>query len=183
MDSFSYELRIPKERVAVLIGTDGSIKKGIEQETNSDINVDSKEGDVIITGSDALKLYAAREIVKAIGRGFNPDIAMSLLKQDYGFELISLTDFVSENHLLRVKGRIIGQGGKSRKTIETLTETDVCVFGKTVGIIGTHENLMIAKRAIESLITGSPHSSVYKFLEKRRKELRRQEMLGRDVGF
>ena len=71
MDSFSYELRIPKERVAVLIGTDGIIKKKIENETKSELDIDSKEGDVIITGSDALKLYAARETIQ--GFAFSAD--------------------------------------------------------------------------------------------------------------
>ena len=179
MEEFSYELRIPKERVAVLIGKDGSVKKDIEQQTKTKIDVDSKEGDCIVTGKDALLLYSAREIVKAIGRGFNPEIALLLLKQDYAFELISIDDYVGENHVVRVKGRIIGKDGKSRRMIENLTETYICVYGKTVGIIGTHENLLAAKKALESLITGSPHSSVYKFLEKRRRDLKREEIIGK----
>ena len=36
---FSYELKIPKERVAVLIGKKGEIKKRIEDETSSKIFV------------------------------------------------------------------------------------------------------------------------------------------------
>lgn len=178
MDEFSYELRIPKERVAVLIGKEGSVKKRLEDETKTKLNIDSSEGDVIISGEDALLLYAAREVIKAIGRGFNPDVALLLLKQDYAFELIPITDFVGENHVVRIKGRVIGQDGKSRKIIEELTESYICVYGKTVGIIGTHENLVAAKRAIESLLSGSPHAGVYKFLEKRRRELKKQEFLG-----
>ncbi|MBT7332607.1 RNA-processing protein, partial [Candidatus Woesearchaeota archaeon] len=30
---FSYELKVPEERVAVLIGTDGTTKKQIEEQT------------------------------------------------------------------------------------------------------------------------------------------------------
>ena len=75
-EEFSYELKIPKERVAVLIGKKGEIKKQIEQATNTKLKIDSKEGDVEISGEDALKLYATREIIRAIGRGFNPEIAM-----------------------------------------------------------------------------------------------------------
>ena len=180
MDEFSYDLKIPKERVAVLIGKDGCIKKRIEDETKTKIDIDSKEGDVIITGEDALLLYSAREVVRAIGRGFNPDVATLLLKQDYAFEVIPVTDFVSENHIVRVKGRIIGRDGKARKIIEELTEAHICVYGKTVGIIGTHESMSAAKRAVEALLSGSPHSSIYKFLEKRRREMRRSELLGKD---
>ncbi len=178
MDEFAYELKIPKERVAVLIGKEGSVKKRLEEDTKTKMEVDSKEGDIVLRGEDALLLYSAREVIKAIGRGFNPDVAMLLLKQDYAFELIPITDFVGENHIVRIKGRVIGQDGKSRRIIEELTESYICVYGKTVGIIGTHENLVAAKRAIESLLSGSPHAGVYKFLEKRRKELKRQEFLG-----
>jgi len=179
MDEFSYELKISKERVAVLIGKNGSVKNDLEKETKTKIAVDSKEGDIVVTGEDALLLYAAREVIRAIGRGFNPDIAKLLLKQDYSFELIAITDFVGENHLVRIKGRIIGSDGKARRIIEELTESYVCVYGKTVGIIGTHENIVAAKRAVEALLSGSPHASIYKFLEKRRREMKRAEFLGK----
>jgi len=46
------------------------------------------EGDVFVKGEDALGLYSTREIIKAIGRGFNPETAKLLLKQDYSFELV-----------------------------------------------------------------------------------------------
>lgn len=178
MDEFSYDLKIPKERIAVLIGKDGSIKKNLETETKTKIDIDSKEGDITIKGEDALLLYSAREVIKAIGRGFNPEVALLLLKSDYALDIISITEFVGENHLVRIKGRLIGKDGKSRKIIEELTETFICVYGKTVGIVGMHENLSSAKRAIESLLSGSPHANVYKFLERRRRELKKQEILG-----
>ena len=180
MDEFSYELKIPKDRVAVLIGKNGSVKAELETETKTKISVDSKEGDIVVSGEDALLLYSAREVIKAIGRGFNPDVAKLLLKQDYAFELITITDFVGENHVVRVKGRIIGSDGKARRIIEELTDSHISVYGKTVGIIGTHESLSAAKRAVEALLSGSPHSSIYKFLEKRRREMKRDELLGKD---
>jgi len=77
--------------------------------------------------------------------------------------------------MLRLKGRIIGKDGKSRKIIESLTETYICVFGKTIGIIGEGEAASIARRAIESLLAGSPHSSVYKWLEKRNREIKQRD--------
>ena len=178
---YSYELRIPKERVAVLIGKNGETKESLEQETKVKIAVDSKEGEVSITGEDALSLFTVREIIRAIGRGFNPEIARLLLKPDYCFELLSLNEIAKgKSDLLRIKGRIIGAEGKSRRLIEELTESYICVYGKTVGIIGEPENVSMAKRAIESLISGSPHSSVYRWLERKRRELKRQEILGKN---
>ena len=72
-----------------------------------------------------------------------------------------------------MKGRIIGAEGKSRRTIEELTETNVSVYGKTVSIIGLAEGVDMARRAIETLLSGSPHANVYKWLEKKRRELKR----------
>ncbi len=167
---FTYELRIPKERIAVLIGKSGEQKKLIEEQAHVSLKVDSKEGDVFISGKDPLHLYTAREIIKAIGRGFNPEIAQLLLKQDYVFELITLDNFAKNKvQMERVKGRVIGAEGKSRKTIEQLTETFICVFGKTIGIIGLAGQVPIARSAIEMLLQGSPHASVYKWLEGKRR--------------
>ena len=174
---FSYELKIPKERVAVLIGKKGEIKKQLEAATKTKLSIDSKEGDVEVTGEDALQLYTAKEIVRAIGRGFNPEIAMLLLKGDYGFDIIPINDYAkTPNDAERLKGRVIGEGGKSRKTIEELAECNISVYGKTISIIGQFENMTIARRAIELLLAGSSHAHVYRLLEKARKELKRRTL-------
>jgi ribosomal RNA assembly protein len=165
---YTYSVKIPKDRVAVLIGQNGTVKKELEEYTKSKILIDSQEGDVTIEGEDSLKVYNAREIVKAIARGFNPEYAKLLLKQDYTAEIINLPDFLgkSTKKIIRMKGRVIGSHGKSRKIIEDLTETRISVYGKTIGILGFYEDVIEAKRAIESLLTGSPHSTVFKWLER-----------------
>jgi ribosomal RNA assembly protein len=180
MPEYKYDIKIPKERIAVLIGKNGETKKLLEQETKTKLNIDSEEGDVSVSGEDAITLYSTREIITAIGRGFNPNIALNLTKVDYGFELINLNDVArSKNDMIRLKGRIIGQEGKSRRVIEELTDCDICVYGKTIGIIGPAERIGVARRAIEMLIEGSMHSTVYKYLEKQRRELNMQnEMSG-----
>lgn len=179
MENYQYDLKIGKSRVAVLIGKDGSVKKEIEDETKTQLDIDSKEGDVIVSGEDALGLYSAREVIKAIGRGFNPEVALLLLKPDYVFEVISLLEYVgkSKEGLLRLKGRVIGKEGKARRVIEDLTDCYVCVYGKTIGIIGLAEKVSVTKKAIESLLRGSTHANIYKFLEKKRRETKRKEVL------
>ena len=176
MTEFMYLLRIPKDRVAVLIGKNGETKKRVEQETSTQLKIDSKEGEVEVIGKDALGLYASREIIQAIGRGFNPEFALLLLKQDYAFEQININDYLkTEDAMQRLKGRVIGSEGKARKYIEEMTETHISVYGKTIGIIGETENASTARQAIESLLKGSQHSNVYHWLEKRRKEQKRKE--------
>lgn len=173
MTDYSYDLKIPKERIAVLIGKSGEIKNLLEEATHTKIHIDSQEGDVNLKGNDPLTLFTVRDIVRAIARGFNPEVAQLLLKQDYSFELVELREFVkNKEQMPRIKGRIIGKGGKARLIIEDLTDTYMCVYGKTIGIIGLGEDVAMARRAIESLAAGSPHSSVYKWLEKKRREKR-----------
>lgn len=167
---YSYSLKIPKDRIAVLIGKKGEIKEKLEKETSTKLKIDSEEGDVFITGKDALKLYDAREIILAIARGFNPEIAFLLLKADYSLEVINAQDFAkTKNALIRLRGRIIGSSGRSRQTIEELTGAYVSVYGKTVALIGNMEGLNLARRAIQMLLGGSPHRNVYKWLENQRR--------------
>ncbi|MBU0459828.1 MAG: KH domain-containing protein [Nanoarchaeota archaeon] len=171
-EEYAYEIKIPEERVAVLIGKDGETKKEIEEETKSKLDI-SKEGDVEIKGSDGMLLYTTKEIVKAIARGFNPKTALLLLKQDYAFELIEMKDLAgkSKNTLQRLKGRVIGKGGKAREEIERLTDCNISVYGKTIGIIGETQQVSLARQAVAMLLQGSMHKTVFNFLEKKKKEM------------
>lgn len=179
MVEYSYELKVPKNRVAVIIGKEGSIKKDIEESTKTKLNIDSKEGDVFVSGEDALGLYTAREIIKAIGRGFNPEIAKLLLKSDYVLEVVDVSEYVgkSKEAMLRLKGRVIGKEGKSRRLIEELAECNISVFGKTISIIGLPESTANARQAVESLLRGSTHANVYKWLERRRRDFKRRSLM------
>jgi ribosomal RNA assembly protein len=174
---YSHTIKIPKDRIAVLIGVKGKDKKELEEWSSARIHVDSDEGDVVIFGKDALKLFELREIIQAIARGFSPETARLLLKPDYMLEIINLKDYGlnNPNKLARVKARVIGTGGKARRVIEQLTGTEVCVYGKTIGIIGECGNVTTARRAIELLIKGSMHSTVYKWLEDQRRKAKRDE--------
>lgn len=176
LPEFSYIVKIPRDRVAVIIGPKGATKRQLQNETKVKIDVDSKEGDITLTGKDSLALFTLKEVIRAIGRGFNPDLALLLLKQDYVLEVIQIGDFSrNKNDLVRLRGRLIGSEGKARVTIENLTDTYTVVYGKTCGIIGTTERCILAKRAFESLLEGSPHANVYKWLEKSRRKLTREE--------
>jgi ribosomal RNA assembly protein len=162
----------------VLIGSDGKTKRELEKATKVIIKVDSKEGDIFLFGEDGLGIYTAAEIITAIGRGFNPDVAKLLLKSDYVSEQFDLNDFAkTKKHIIRLKGRVIGEEGKARKIIEQLTECLISVYGKTISIIGEAERVAIARRAVESLLRGSPHSNVYNWLEKQRKHMKQKRIM------
>jgi ribosomal RNA assembly protein len=175
MDEYEYAIKVPKDRVAVIIGEKGEKKRELEEALGVDVQIDSEEGDVVLSGGDAIALFTAREVIKAIARGFNPDIAKQLLKTDYILEIVSLSDYSNgKNQMIRLKGRVIGEGGRSRNTIEELAEVNICVYGKTIGIIGLAENVTLAKRAVDALLSGAPHSTVYRMLERARRDMKRQ---------
>ncbi|MBT3262037.1 RNA-processing protein [Candidatus Woesearchaeota archaeon] len=166
---YSQEIKIPQKRIAVLIGKKGETKKLLERKTKTTIHV-TKEGEVTITSEDNINSFNAQPIVTAIARGFNPDIALMLLDESFGFELISIKQFSrNDKDLLRIRSRIIGTDGTARKMLETLTETFISVYGKTVAIIGKTENIDLSKRAIEKLLGGAPHGNVYQFIEMQKK--------------
>jgi ribosomal RNA assembly protein len=172
----SEELKIPKERIAVLIGEKGQIKRKIQKLTNTQIVVSSKEGDVSIEGEDNFKVFLTLNIIKAIGRGFNPEVALKLLKEDHVLEMISIHDFSgkSKKQEERIKSRVIGTQGKARATLERMTNTHISVYGKTISVIGNVEDVHLAKRALDKLLNGTPHGNVYKFIDR---EKERQEHL------
>jgi len=174
---YTQEIKIPKERIGVLVGVNGKVKKQIEDRANVNLDIDSEQGDVTISGEDNLMVYEVRIIVKAIGRGFRPEVAFQLFNEQNVFELFDVTDYTgkSKKKMERLRGRVIGEGGKSRKTIEQLSETSIVVFGKTIGIIGEAERVSLARRALEMLLDGAPHAPVYKMLETKKKELYRRQ--------
>jgi len=172
---FDYEIKIPKDRVAVLIGKKGVVKNKIQKLTKTHLIIDSKEGDVTIESEDSFAAYNTQMIIKAIGRGFNPDIALLLIKEDYNLEIIDITEFTgkSKKKMQRLKARLIGTEGKAWKTVERLTDCHLAVYGKTVSIIGHAEEIELARQAVEDILKGAPHSNVYKFVQDKRKLMRK----------
>jgi ribosomal RNA assembly protein len=175
-------LRIPKIRIAVLIGPNGKVKQQLEKLTSTTISIDSNDGLVVMESTEAtedpLAVWKARDIVQAIGRGFSPQRAFALLDDDVYLRIINLEEYgTTPNQIRRLKGRVIGQGGKTRKNIEELTDTFVTVMGNTIAIIGELETQQVALTAIVRLLKGAEHSTVYRYLNDQRRKLKRRRAL------
>ncbi|MDG6244166.1 MAG: KH domain-containing protein [Methanolobus sp.] len=167
-------IKVPKDRVGAIIGPKGRVKQIIESRSTAKLDIDSENGTVeIIPGEDPVGAMRAEDIVNAIARGFNPDKTLSMFDEDLlMLDVIDISKYTStQKELLRLKGRIIGKNGKTREITERLTGVKLSVYGKTVSIIGTPERNQIARTAIEMLIEGATHGSVYSYLEKKRQEL------------
>lgn len=153
-------VKIPEQRKGVLIGKDGEEKKILEEKTRTKISVT----DAVEIEGDSLDVLKAKEIVTAIGRGFSPDKAMKLLGDDYQLVIISLGQ-ESDKSRERILSRIIGTRGKCKKLVERYANVDICIYGKTVSIIGKWSDAERAEKAISMLIKGKTHGYVYKYLE------------------
>jgi ribosomal RNA assembly protein len=176
-------IRIPKERVGVLIGSDGKVKQRIEEKFSVELAIESESGAVTIVLSDSAHdpslLFKARDTVTAIGRGFSPEHAFRLLRnEDDIFDFIDLRMVFgrSESDIKRVKGRVIGANGKTRKLIEELTDASMVVYGHTIGFIGTFEQVDVARNAVQMLINGSQHHTIYKYLQRKRSDFKKQRL-------
>lgn len=159
---------VPKDRVGAIAGRKGSTKLLIENKTATRLEIDSEQGEVeIFREGEPHKYLKAMRIIKAIARGFNPEKALRLLKDDVVFELIDLKEILGkgESTIRAKKGRVIGKKGKARDEIEQDTGANISVYGKTIGIIGTFEETQKARRAVEMLLGGASHSMAFSSLK------------------
>ena len=148
-----------------------------------ELTIDSETGDVKIMlapdAEDPSLLFRAQEVIGAVGRGFSPERAFRLINdEDAVLEVIDLRELFgsSQAELKRVKGRIIGQEGKTRHIVEEMTEADVSVHGHTVAIIANLDQMEVAREAIKMLLRGSQHSTVYRYLHRKRRELKKKKL-------
>ena len=161
---YEYKLLIPKDRVGVLIGNKGKIKRLIEKKTKSKLIISNEE--VIINSEDSYNAWICEQVIKAIGRGFNPKDALKLINENYSFEVINIMDYArNENDKIRLKGRVIGSKGSTREYIEETTGCVLNIYGKTISIIGPAEWSRIAREAVIMLLNGSKQSTAYKYID------------------
>jgi len=161
--------RIPEDRVAVVIGPGGRTKRAIATATSTQLDIDAAEGEVTVSGADTdpMGVLKARDIVIAIGRGFSPERAMRLLKENTFLGVLDIklaTGHREKSALRRIRSRVIGTRGRARTRIEELSGCWMSVYGSTIALIGEEEQLDRATRAVELLVKGSEHSTVFHLL-------------------
>ena len=158
---------IEYSRIPVLIGKEGATKLSIEEEFEVNLEINSSNGEVLISGVDASKRYVASLVIQAIHYGFSPQSALLLNDEHNVLDVIDVKLQVRQHSRLKiVMGRIIGNNGQTRKLIEEITNCKISILESRVGIIGSFENVQLVHEALEMLINGASHKSFYSYLER-----------------
>jgi arCOG04150 universal archaeal KH domain protein len=172
-------VKVPDDRIGVLIGQGGETMRDIEDRAEVRLDIDSESGNVRIEKvGDPVKGLKGPDIVRAIGRGFSPEEALSLLDDDMMmFEIVDIGGAArNKTDLRRKKGRLIGEDGRTRELMQELTGASVTIYGSTLATIGGPKQVGAVREASERLLDGAPHGAVYSFLEEQRQELKHKGM-------
>lgn len=129
-----------------------------------DVKITNKGKEVTIEGTPENE-YMARQVIDALNFGFPYIEAITMKKENKLLEFVNIKEHTNQSNLERVRGRVIGQGGKALKTIASLTDSAVELKENTVAIIANPENMERATEAIIAIIKGAKHGAVYKELE------------------
>lgn len=148
------------------MGNMNKIKRAVPViENRIKIKIGFRKGSVVLRGNEVNE-FLVEEIIRAIDFGFNADAALLLTSDDFVLEFIVAKEHTRRKNLRDIRARLIGTGGKARKTIEKLTGSEIVINGNTVGIIVDSKHLGAVIQGIESLIQGAKHGNVFAYLEK-----------------
>lgn len=148
-------------------------KNKLEKELH--VKISNKENTLkgtseILIDGNAENEFIAEKVIDAINFGFSVKRALSIKKRELMFEILNIKNYMRGKNIVRVKGRIVGEGGRALATFSQLTDCYLEINGNQVGIIGEPENIERAQNAIIMLIKGSKHANVYSFLERSQPE-------------
>jgi Predicted RNA-binding protein (contains KH domains) len=117
--------------------------------------------------ADSYIAFKAVDVFKAIAMGFSEHDALKLISEDYALHVIELKDYTkSPEDAKRLKGRVIGEKGKTKKIIQEYTGVNILVGDWYIAILGRADQADIAKNAVEMLLEGKEHKTVYNYLNK-----------------
>ncbi|NPA22334.1 MAG: hypothetical protein GXN92_02010 [Candidatus Micrarchaeota archaeon] len=166
-------VKVPKKRVKAIKDAQESIEKKLK------VKLSFEDNNIRIDPGEEGDLYTATLYVQAMGRGFSPKEADLLLNPDYSLTVIDLQDhFNTKNRIHVMKGRIIGRKGSMKLELERATDSKISVYGNTVAIIAPFYGLPKLREALNMLLGGAKHSTVFNYLSKARQMINRDKLAG-----
>lgn len=135
----------------------------LEKKLNVKITVAGKK--VTIDGT-AIDEYEAEIVLSALGFGFSIKQALLLKNEDFIFKKINIKEFTRRKDMYEVRARAIGSEGKTKRTIESVSDSDIIINGNEIGIIAHANNIDATVTAIKNIVRGSKQANVYNYLER-----------------
>lgn len=178
---------VPPEKAGILLRKGGRIRRMMEENYGVSLKVDEETGGVSVgyTPEKAAEAYLAiTKIMSAISTGFDEPRIRDMIERDLSLVSIDLEELVGTDRstLTRIKGRIIGERGKAKQKIESVTGCSLSIYGNKVGIIGTPEMVDVAGEAVQRLSGGLQHQTVYRFLESKMRRMKQERELWKRRG-
>lgn len=159
---------VPQHRLTPLRAHWMSLYEPVTKNLKLDMrmNLKSKKVEIKTTPEtpDQAYLQKAADFIQAFILGFEIRDAIALLRlDDLYIECFEIKDVkvLRGEHLSRCIGRLAGKSGKTKFTIENATKTRIVLADTRVHILGSFQNIRVARDAICGLILGSPPGKVY----------------------
>uniref|UniRef100_A0A8C9H1Y1 RNA-binding protein PNO1 n=1 Tax=Piliocolobus tephrosceles TaxID=591936 RepID=A0A8C9H1Y1_9PRIM len=159
-------ITIPKHRISSIKKNWFELIKPIVTHLKLEIrmNKDKVEVRTCKFTEDKNNLQKASDYIKAYLLGFCIEDSLALLRiEDLYIESFEIKDvkILKGDHLSRCIGRICGSNGATKFAIENATKTRIVIAGTKIHILGSFNNIKMARHSICSLIIGSTQGKIF----------------------
>ncbi len=164
------QILIPHKRAKELAGILHDVSKSLG------CKIELKEENLVLINGPGYEEYNAKNVIQAFGRGFEMKVAEKLLLEDYFSKYVYLKDlFRNEAQIRRIKARVIGRNGRTKEYMQEVSGASISIYGNTIGVIGTVEQIDIAVTALNVLLKGGTHKKAYRIMERKRRNFSKGE--------
>jgi len=120
------------------------------------IKYNRNKNKIIIYYEDFYFLYKFDKFIKGLKAGFDIKKLLNILDNDWDILEIDLKQVFEKkiNHIIRIKGRIIGEEGKVLEELRKRTNADIIIKDKYIYILGDSISLQSAYEGIKRIIKG-----------------------------
>jgi len=161
-------IRVPPHRLTPLRQQWNHVMQPVVEHLQLQIRFNPKLKSVELKTSEHTResgaIQKGADFIQAYMLGFEVQDAVALLRlEDLYVDSFEIKDVktLHGDHLSRAIGRIAGQDGKTRFAIENATRTRIVLAETRIHVLGSYQNISLARNAICDLILGAPPGKVY----------------------